>query len=104
MYSVIMGHLGNNAVAANSIANIVKNLVAYFCLGFGSGGGILVGNELGAGNLHTAKTYGAKLCVMSVVCGILSGLLLLALSSCGGVTVDLAFYATQLRCGVLLCR
>lgn len=84
MYSVIMGHLGNDAVAANSIANIVKNLVACFCLGLGSGGGILVGNELGAGNLHTAKTYRAKLCVMSVVCGILSGLLLLALSSCGG--------------------
>ena len=80
MYSVIMGHLGNDAVAANSIANIVKNLVACFCLGLGSGGGIIVGNELGAGNLDTAKIYGTKLCVMSVVCGILSGLLLLALS------------------------
>ena len=49
MYSVIMGHLGTDAVAANSIANIVKNLVACFCLGLGSGGGIMVGNELGAG-------------------------------------------------------
>lgn len=28
MYSVIMGHLGSDAVAANSIANIVKNLAA----------------------------------------------------------------------------
>ena len=80
MYSVIMGHLGNDAVAANSIANIVKNLVACFCLGLGSGGGIIVGNELGAGNLDTAKEYGKKLCIMSVACGILSGLLLLALS------------------------
>ena len=49
MYSVIMGHLGTDAVAANSIANIVKNLIACFCLGLGSGGGIIVGNELGAG-------------------------------------------------------
>lgn len=80
MYSVIMGHLGNDAVAANSIANIVKNLVACFCLGLGSGGGIIVGNELGAGDLDTAKEYGKKLCIMSVVCGIFSGLLLLALS------------------------
>ncbi len=80
MYSVIMGHLGNDAVAANSIANIVKNLVACFCLGLGSGGGIIVGNELGAGNLDTARAYGKKLCIMSVLCGILSGLLLLALS------------------------
>ena len=46
MYSVIMGHLGTDAVAANSIANIVKNLIASLALGIGNGGSILVGNEL----------------------------------------------------------
>ena len=30
MYSVVMGHLGTDAVAANSIANIAKNLVVCF--------------------------------------------------------------------------
>ena len=80
MYSVIMGHLGTDAVAANSIANIVKNLVACFCLGLGSGGGIMVGNELGAGRLDMAKIYGRKLCKLSVICGAVSGLLLPALS------------------------
>ncbi len=80
MYSVIMGHLGTDAVAANSIANIVKNLVACFCLGLGSGGGIMVGNELGAGKLELAKEYGRKLCKLSIVCGAVSGLFLLALS------------------------
>ncbi len=80
MYSVIMGHLGTDAVAANSIANIVKNLVACFCLGLGSGGGIMVGNELGAGRLEQAKAYGAKLCKLSILCGTLSGLFLLAIS------------------------
>lgn len=80
MYSVIMGHLGSDAVAANSIANIVKNLVACFCLGLGSGGGIMVGNELGAGRLGRAKEYGGRLCRMSVLCGVASGILLLSLS------------------------
>lgn len=79
MYTVIMGHLGSDATAANSVANIVKNLIACFCLGLGSGGGILVGNELGAGNLAKAKEYGNKLCKLSVIGGIVSGLLLLAL-------------------------
>lgn len=79
MYSVIMGHLGSDAVAANSIANIVKNLIACFCLGLGSGGGIMVGNELGAGKLDTAKAYGSKLCKMSIICGMISGVVLLAL-------------------------
>ena len=43
MYSVIMGHLGSDAVAANSIASIVKNLAGCFCMGLGNGGGIMVG-------------------------------------------------------------
>ncbi len=80
MYSVIMGHLGTDAVAANSIANIVKNLVACFCLGLGSGGGIIVGNELGAGRLDSAKEYGRKLCKLSIICGAVSGLFLLTVS------------------------
>ena len=80
MYSVIMGHLGTDAVAANSVANIVKNLVACFCLGLGSGSGIIVGNELGAGNLEKAKAYGQWLCKLSIICGVASGLFLLAVS------------------------
>lgn len=78
MYSIMMGHLGTDAVAANSIANIVKNLIACFCLGLGSGSGIIVGNELGAGRLQKAKTYGDYLSIWSIVSGITSGILLLA--------------------------
>lgn len=80
MYSVIMGHLGTDAVAANSIANIAKNLVVCFCLGLGSGGSILIGNELGAGELEKAKRTGGYLCRLSVISGILTGLFLLVLT------------------------
>lgn len=78
MFSVIMGHLGSDAVAANSISNILKNVIACFCLGLGSGSGIIIGNELGCGNLDQAKKYGRKLCQTAVAAGVLSGLLLLA--------------------------
>lgn len=94
MYSVIMGHLGTDAVAANSIANIVKNLVACFCLGLGSGGGIMVGNELGAGKSELAKEYGRKLCKLSIICGAMSGLVLLALSPLILTVTDLSDTAT----------
>lgn len=80
MYSVIMGHLGTDAVAANSIANIVKNLIASLAGGIGNGGSIMVGNELGAGRLDTAKAHGRKLCHIAVVSGILSGVFLLLIS------------------------
>ncbi len=79
MYSVIMGHLGKDAVAANSIANIVKNLIVCFCTGLASGGGIIVGNELGRGRLDTAKEFGRRLCKLAIWCGLGSGALLIAL-------------------------
>ena len=80
MYTVIMGRLGTDAIAANAIANIIKNLIACFCIGLGSGGGILVGNELGAGRLEMAKVYGNKLCKLAIVSGVASGGLILLLS------------------------
>lgn len=80
MYSVIMGHLGSDAVAANSIANIMKNLIACVCIGIGGASGIIVGNELGKGELEKAKYYGDSLCKLSVVGGIISGLILLIIS------------------------
>lgn len=80
MYSVIMGHLGTDAVAANSIANISKNLVVCLCLGLGSAGSILVGNELGASHFDKAKEAGRVLTRAAILCGILSGLFLLVLS------------------------
>ncbi len=73
MFAVIMGHLGSDTVAANSVANIVKNLVCCFCLGLGTGGGIMVGNELGSGRLDKAKIYGDRLCIMSILGGVVSG-------------------------------
>ena len=104
MYSVIMGHLGTDAVAANSIANIVKNLVACFCLGLGSGGGIMVGNELGAGKSELAKEYGRKLCKLSIICGAVSGLFLLAISPLILAVTDLSDTATgYLRWMLVMC-
>lgn len=73
MYSVIMGHMGSDATAANSIANIIKNLIICFCTGVGSGGGILVGNELGKGNLEIAKEYASKVCKFALISGLISG-------------------------------
>lgn len=80
MSSVIMGHMGADAVAANSIASVVKNLLICFCIGIGSGGGIMIGNELGAGNLEEAKQYGDRIAKLSILSGILTGGILLCIS------------------------
>lgn len=89
MYSVIMGHLGTDAVAANGIANISKNLVVCFCLGLGNAGSIIVGNRLGADRLQEAKEAGETLTKTAIIAGIVSGLVLIALSPFITKMVDL---------------
>ena len=80
MFSVIMGHLGSDAVAANSVANILKNIIACVCNGIGIGAGIIVGNELGKGEMERATEYGNRLFKLAVFAGEVSGLILLAVS------------------------
>ena len=89
MYSVIMGHLGTDAVAANGIANISKNLVVCFCLGLGNAGSIIVGNRLGADRLQEATEVGETLTKTAIIAGIVSGLVLIALSPFITKMVDL---------------
>ena len=89
MYSVVMGHLGTDAVAANGIANISKNLVVCFCLGLGNAGSIIVGNRLGADRLQEAKEVGETLTKTAIIAGIVSGLVLIALSPFITKMVDL---------------
>ena len=89
MFSVIMGHLGTDAVAANGIANISKNLVVCFCLGLGNAGSIIVGNRLGADRLQEAKEAGGTLTRTAIIAGIVSGLVLIALSPFITKMVDL---------------
>jgi Na+-driven multidrug efflux pump len=79
-YSAFMGHIDQDAPAANSVASSVIELVCCLCNGLASGGGIMVGNALGAGDLDTARLYGTRLVKMSFVVGILTSLLMFALT------------------------
>ena len=104
MYSVILGHLGTDAVAANAISGIIKNLASCFCIGLGNGAGIIVGNELGAGHLDKAKGYGNRLCRLSVISGAASGAVLLMISPLRFAVTDLSDTAdTYLKWMIVMC-
>jgi len=77
-YTAIIGHLDSDASAANSIASVVRDLICCVCNGIGSAAGIMVGNELGAGDLERGKAYGIKLKNISFVIGFASTGLVLA--------------------------
>lgn len=79
-YTAIMGHVGTDAAAANSVAAVVRDLICCMCNGIGSAAGIMVGNELGAGRLDIGKAYGIKLKNLSFVIGFISTALVLAVT------------------------
>ncbi len=79
-YTAIIGHMGSDAAAANSVAAVVRDLICCVCNGVGSAAGIMVGNELGAGNLEKGKAYGIKLKNISFVIGFASTAAVLALT------------------------
>lgn len=77
MYSVILGHLGTDAVAANSLVIVVRNFGTVLCFGTASAGGILLGNVMGEGDMERAKEYASKLMKLTVITGAIGGVLIL---------------------------
>ena len=77
-YTAIMGHLGPDAAAANAVAAVVRDLMCCLCNGIAAGAGILIGNELGAGNLPLGKIYGQKAMILSYLIGGVSTLVILS--------------------------
>ena len=79
-YTAILGHLGQDAAAANSIAAVIRDLTCCVANGVSAAAGIMVGNELGAGNLERGKAYGTKLMKISYLIGFSVTILILVLT------------------------
>lgn len=77
MYSVIIGHLGTDAVAANSFVIVVRNFGTVLCFGMASAGGILLGNIIGENKLEEAREGAKKLMKLTVITGAIGGLIVL---------------------------
>ena len=77
-YTAIMGHMGRDAAAANSIAAVVRDLMCCLCNGIAVGSGIMIGNELGAGKLEMGREYGKRAMLLSFLIGGFSSCVILA--------------------------
>ena len=69
-YSVVLGHMDGDAVAANAIVSVAKNLISCLIRGLGGGAGIMIGNLLGSNLLSKAKSYAARLTKLAAFVGI----------------------------------
>ena len=101
-YTAIMGHMGTDAAAANAVAAVVRDLICCVCNGVASAAGIMVGNELGAGDLEKGKAYGIKLKNISYVIGFGSTAVVLALTPLVTRMVILTEEAQQYLTGMMI--
>ena len=77
-YTAIIGQLGPDAAASNAIAAGVRDLMCCLCNGLCTAGGILIGNELGAGRLEQGHKYGDRLAILSYIIGFFCTFVILA--------------------------
>jgi putative MATE family efflux protein len=79
MFSVILGHMGSDTVAANAVAAMALNIGAIVSRGFANATTIIVGKVLGTGDLNTAKLYARRMVVITFVFSCLGGLVMLGI-------------------------
>jgi len=73
-YSIILGHLNNDMVAASSVATTIRDLFTTACYGLGSGGTVVLGKELGANQLDRAKKDASTMCHITLIFTICMGI------------------------------
>jgi len=88
--SVIIGHIGFSFVAANAIVSQVTRMSTVFTTGVSSASSIMTGNTLGEGNTEKAYKEGITFLSLSVVLGLVAGVVLLCICPfmIGGVHIS----------------
>ncbi|MDM0917106.1 MATE family efflux transporter [Clostridium perfringens] len=77
MISVIVGRMGTEVVAANSINGVAHQFVTVFIFGMSNATAVIIGNTIGGGKKEKAKEYAYSIGIFSVVMGCISGLMIL---------------------------
>ena len=73
VYSVILGHLSSDIVAANSVASVVRNLGTVVCFGTASSAAIILGKAMGDNRLKEARVYATRFVWLSIITALLGG-------------------------------
>ena len=79
MYSVILGHLGEDIVAANSVVSTLRQLCCVLCFGMAYGGAVVLGKTMGSGDLALAERNAKRLIFTTLASGLLGSVLIICL-------------------------
>lgn len=88
--TAIMGHMGSAAVAANSVAQVARQLATVVSFGLSSAAAIYLGKTIGEKKMEQAKEYAKRFVLLSVIMGVLGGLVILAASPVAAEAMSLS--------------
>jgi putative MATE family efflux protein len=74
--TAILGRLGEETIAANSIATTIFQVVTVLTYGSASASSVVIGKCVGEGDIPRVKAYSKTLQIIYIVIGILTGLVL----------------------------
>ncbi|MBR6259110.1 MAG: MATE family efflux transporter [Oscillospiraceae bacterium] len=78
-HTAIIGHMGETAIAAGSIATVLNQLFISFSNGSVNAASVTIGKTIGEGRMDLVKPYTRKLQLIFIILGIISGLILFLL-------------------------
>ena len=102
MPSPQMGHLGEDIVAANSVVNVVRNLATVVCFGMAYGGAVIIGKNIGAGEMKKAERNARRLALSTIGSGLLGAVMFLCLKPAMPYIAQLTESASAFRDKMLI--
>ena len=79
LQSVILGHMNDSAIAANSVASTLFQLLKVASIGAASAASILIGKAIGSGRMDKIKSYTQTLQIMFIGIGVITSVALFLL-------------------------
>ena len=74
--TAILGRLGSDTIAANSIATTIFQVVSVVAYGSANASGVVIGKTVGSGDIGLVKAYGTTLQIIYLIIGVISGAVL----------------------------
>lgn len=94
-YSIILGHLSSDVVAANAVTTNVRDLCSILCFGLSGGGSVLLGKTIGEKRMKEAEITASRLCKITLLISIITALVVLAIRPLIPYLFDLTPEATR---------
>lgn len=95
MITAIIGHMGQSAVAANSVAQVTRQLATVVAFGIANATAIMIGKAIGEGNEDKAEDFGRRFVWLTVIAGVIGGVVVLCVNPIASAALTLTDQARE---------